>query len=51
MTKLYNLSLKETLDNLSKREISSLELINGYIERINILDKYNLVSEKLYEDA
>ena len=51
MTKLYKLSLKETLENLSKREISSLELINCYIERINTLDKYNLVSEKLYEDA
>ena len=51
MVDICNLDIKNTLENLKKKNFSTIELINYYIKRIDNLDKYNLVSEKVYDDA
>ncbi|MAJ23950.1 MAG: Asp-tRNA(Asn)/Glu-tRNA(Gln) amidotransferase GatCAB subunit A, partial [Rickettsiales bacterium] len=51
MVDICNLDIKNTIENLKKKKFSTVELINYYIKRVDKLDKYNLVSEKVYDDA
>ena len=51
MIELEKLTLKDILYSLDKKEFSCLELIKSYINRIEEIDKYNLVSEKLFNEA
>jgi aspartyl-tRNA(Asn)/glutamyl-tRNA(Gln) amidotransferase subunit A len=51
MIKLEKLTVKDILQNLDKKEFSCSDIIKSYINRIDQLDKYNLVSEKVFEEA
>ena len=43
--------IKSTIKAIDNKEYSIEELVNGFIKKIETLDKFNLVSEKLYDDA
>ena len=51
MIKLEELTLKNILYNLQEKEFSCSDIIKCYINRIDEIDKYNLVSEKLFDEA
>ena len=47
--KLTDLSIKESRDLLSKKEISATELTNAYIQNIEESSKLNAFVEKTFE--
>jgi aspartyl-tRNA(Asn)/glutamyl-tRNA(Gln) amidotransferase subunit A len=51
MIKLEKLTIKDILQNLEKKEFSCSDIVKSYINRIEEIDKYNLVSEKVFEEA
>ena len=51
MAEIEELSCFEIKKLLDNKSISSLELVKNSISVIDRLDQYNLVSEKLYDDA
>ncbi len=51
MIDISKLDIKSILKSINNKEISITELIELYIKKVDKLDKYNLVSEKLYEEA
>ena len=51
MNELVNLSLLETIALIKSRKISVKEVIEAYIKQLDNTDKYNMLSEKNYDEA
>ena len=51
MKDIINLSLVKTIELIKSREISVKEIIEAYIQQLNNIKKYNMLSEKNYEEA
>ncbi len=51
MNEIINFSLLETINLIKNREISVKEVIEAYIKRLDETEKYNMLSEKNYEEA
>ena len=51
MNELLNLSLVETVDFLKRKKVSVKEIIEAYIRRLEDTEKYNMLSEKNYDEA
>ena len=51
MIELENLTLKDILNNLENKNFSSVDIVESYINQIEKLDKHNLVSEKIFDEA
>ena len=51
MSELINLSLLETVNLIKNKKISVKEIIEAYIKRLDETEKYNMLSEKNYDEA
>ena len=51
MSALINLSLLETVNLIKNKKISVKEVIEAYIKRLDETEKYNMLSEKNYDEA
>ena len=51
MIDIINSSIKNTIKSINNKDYSIEELVKQYIKKTDELDKFNLVSEKIYEDA
>ena len=51
MNELLKLSLVETVDLIKSKKISVKEIIEAYIRRLEDTEKYNMLSEKNYDEA
>ena len=51
MNDLLKLSLIETVDLIKRKKISVKEIIEAYIRRLEDTEKYNMLSEKNYDEA
>ena len=50
MIKLEKLTIKDILKSLDKKEFSCLDIVKSYINRIEEIDKYNLVLGKIEKE-
>ena len=51
MNELLKLSLVETVDFIKRKKVSVKEIIEAYIRRLEDTEKYNMLSEKNYDEA
>ena len=51
MDNILKSDIKSIIKGLNNKDFSVEELICHYIKRVDSLDKFNLVSEKIYDDA
>ena len=51
MNELIDLSLIETIALIKSRKISVKKVIEAYIKQLDNTDKYNMLSEKNYDEA
>ena len=51
MNDFIKLTLVETIDLIKNRKVSVKEIIETYIKRLNETEKFNMLSEKNYDEA
>ena len=51
MTDILKSDIKNIIKGINKKDYSIEELVNHFIKKVDSLDKFNLVSEKTYDEA
>ena len=51
MTDIFKSDIKNIIKGINKKDYSVEELVNHFIKKVDSLDKFNLVSEKTYDEA
>ena len=51
MTDILKSDIKNILKGINNKDFSIEELINHFIKKLDALDKFNLISEKIYDEA
>ena len=51
MTNILKSDIRSIIKSINKKEYSIEELVNHFIKKVESLDKFNLVSEKIYDEA
>ena len=51
MTDIFKSDIKNIIRGIDKKDYSIEELVKYFIQKVDSLDKFNLVSEKTYDEA